>query len=221
MFSVLAKSSHTILNSLVKEVFSMKFSFYQPLSGGRPLSGGDSTEASVEAVKGEKMESGAEVEDEVDFDESRDEKSEIEDEEESFVANERDEVAEKHSVEEAAAQELLYTGVEDEAIVEDEGHERKEDNYASRPDLVVEVKRNGFEVVFDASDCPLERVASNESIDSNSSIHSTASEISHMLEAIMLDRIAAIDQIRHLLETELENGKITCVQLLFNVYMVI
>jgi hypothetical protein len=193
----------------------MKFSFYQPLSGGRPLSGGDSAEASVEAVKDEKIESGAAVEDEVDFDENRDDTSDIEDEEEGSVANEREENVEKdtqsNGVDEVAGQEWLYTGVEDEAIVEDEGHERKEDNDASQPDHFVKVKRNGFEVVFDASDCPLERVASNDSVDSNSSIHSTASEISHKLEAIMLDRIAAIDLIRNLLETELENGKILCV----------
>ena len=193
----------------------MKFSFYQPLSGGRPLSGGDLAETSVEAVKDEKIESGAAVEDEVDFDENRDDTSDIEDEEEGSVANEREENVEKdtqsNGVEEVAGQEWLYTGVEDEAIVEDEGHERKEDNDASQPDHFVKVKRNGFEVVFDASDCPLERVASNDSVDSNSSIHSTASEISHKLEAIMLDRIAAIDLIRNLLETELENGKILCV----------
>jgi len=192
---------HNPCNSLINEVFSMKFSFYQPLSGGRPLSGGDSAEASVEAVKDEKMESGAAVEDEVDFDECRDDTSDIEDEEEGFIANEREEEAEKdtqsNGVEEVAGQERLHKGVEDEAIVD-----------ASQPDHFVKVKRNGFEVVFDASDCPLERVASNDSLDSNSSIHSTASEISHKLEAIMLDRIAAIDLIRNLLETELENGKI-------------
>ena len=193
----------------------MKFSFYQPLSGGRPLSGGDSAEASVEAIKDEKTESGAAVKDEVDFDENRDDTSDIEDEEEGSVANEREENVEKdtqsNGVEEVAGQEWRYTGVEDEAIVEDEGHERKEDNDASQPDHFVKVKRNRFEVVFDASDCPLERVAANDSVDSNSSIHSTASEISHKLEAIMLDRIAAIDLIRNLLETELENGKILCV----------
>jgi hypothetical protein len=191
----------------------MKFSFYQPLSGGRPLSGGDSAEASVEAIKDEMTESGAAVKDEVDFDENRDDTSDIEDE--GSVANEREENVEKdtqsNGVEEVAGQEWRYTGVEDEAIVEDEGHERKEDNDASQPDHFVKVKGNRFEVVFDASDCPLERVASNDSVDSNSSIHSTASEISHKLEAIMLDRIAAIDLIRNLLETELENGKILCV----------
>ncbi len=183
------------------------------------------------------MESVAAVEDEVDFDESREEELEIENKEGGFVVNEPEEEFEKvtqsSGVEEAAAQELLYTGVEDEAVVEDEMHERKEDKYASRvegdeeeideevineqePDLVVKDKCNGFKVVFDDSDCVLERVASADSIDSNSSIHSAASETSHKLEAIMLDRIAAIDQIRNLLETELENGKIMCVQFSFN-----
>lgn len=53
----------------------------------------------------------------------------------------------------------------------------------------------------------IEPALSNDSVESSSSMNSNASEISNKLEAIMLDRIAAIDQIRNLLETELENGK--------------
>lgn len=62
--------------------------------------------------------------------------------------------------------------------------------------------------VEDDADSPIECVGSTDSMESNTSIQSKASEISHKLESIMLDRIAAIDQIRNLLETELENGKI-------------
>jgi hypothetical protein len=55
----------------------------------------------------------------------------------------------------------------------------------------------------------IEPAVSNDSVESSSSMNSNASEISNKLEAIMLDRIAAIDQIRNLLETELENGKMS------------
>lgn len=153
--------------------------------------------------------------------------------------------AQRNVAEEAAAQKLLDTGVDRESTVEDEGHDGKQDmemydvtnvssydssaeNYASRAEeeRVEEeeqgfdeeeiIERNDVEAVFDASNFPIESVASNESVNSNSSIHSTASDVSNKLEAIMLDRIAAIDQIRNLLETELENGKIICM-FFFNV----
>jgi hypothetical protein len=162
----------------------MKFSFYQTT----PV--GNSSEVRVvEAVKGEEIETEAMVDDEVDFDE-RDEKSEKV-------------VEEENRVEEADEKDNSIAGGE---------HDREEDmvlfNVSTTCDQEDTVKCNEFEVAFDATDCPIERVASNDSVESNNSIHSKASEISHKLEAIMLDRIAAIDQIRNLLETELENGKI-------------
>jgi len=157
-----------------------------------------------------------------------DDESTNEDEEENLKD------APRNVAEEAAAQKLLDTGVERESPVEDEGHDGKQDtemcdvtnvssydasaeNNASRVEekRVEEeeqrfheeeiIERNDVEAMFDASNFPIESVASNESVESNSSILSMASDISNKLEAIMLDRIAAIDQIRNLLETELEN----------------
>lgn len=68
---------------------------------------------------------------------------------------------------------------------------------SDRQNTIVAADSNAFSQI--------DLVASNESVDSNSSMDSNVSEISNKLEAIMLDRIAAIDQIRNLLETELEN----------------
>jgi hypothetical protein len=67
----------------------------------------------------------------------------------------------------------------------------------------------------------IEPALSNDSVESSSSMNSNASEISNKLEAIMLDRIAAIDQIRNLLETELENGKMSRSNPLLIIFMLI
>jgi hypothetical protein len=77
-----------------------------------------------------------------------------------------------------------------------------EDDASDRP-----IERVVFNDLVDY-DGPIERVGSNISMDSECLIQTKVGEISHKLETVMLDRIAAIDLVRKLLETELENGKI-------------
>jgi hypothetical protein len=191
----------------------MKFSFYQATN-----SRDDTSEFGGGAVKREAVGLQAMVSDEVDFDE-RDETSEKVVEEENRVeeAGEEDDATVEEDDKRDEGMELCNVSTYDAsavdyaACVEDDAAKCNTSEVVLDDDAFespIERVASNDSVDYDASDSPIERVESNDSMESNSSIQSKASEISHKLETIMLDRIAAIDQIRNLLETELENGKI-------------